>query len=130
MNATSAPTLDRAAWREAVADVAEKAVALLPGGKAKVASQSNGTTEYKATLPACNGRVDAAVKMVLAGDVVCNGTCACKDYPKAPSGWCKHRIAVGIQKRTEAWVQATVPSASDDHVHTSSDAPVETPARH
>src|SRR6266705_5779502 len=81
----------RKAFREAVADIAEKA---------------------KATLPECNGRVDAAVKMVLAGDVelltdgkakvashsngtveyiVCNGTCECKDFPKAPSGWCKHK---------------------------------------
>ena len=80
----------RAAWREAVAAIADKA---------------------KATLPQCNGRVDSAVKIVLAGDVelleggtakvasqsngqtvyhVVNGECTCKDYPKAPSGWCKH----------------------------------------
>src|SRR5437773_12546265 len=80
----------RRAWREAVAEIAEKA---------------------KATLPECNGRVDSAVKIVLAGDVellpdgkaqvasqsngqtvyhVVNGECACKDYAKAPSGWCKH----------------------------------------
>jgi hypothetical protein len=38
----------RKAWREAVTEVAEKA---------------------KATLPACPGRIDAAVKIVLAGDV-------------------------------------------------------------
>lgn len=80
------------AWRAAVAEIAarakqtlpeangrvDKAVALvlngnvelLADGKARVASQSNGTTEY----------------------VVCNGTCECKDYTdgKAPSGWCKH----------------------------------------
>src|SRR5712692_7634332 len=80
----------RAAWREAVAEIAAKA---------------------KQTLPECNGRVDSAVKMVLAGDVelledgkaqvasqsngiiqyfVVNGECSCKDYPKAPSNWCKH----------------------------------------
>jgi hypothetical protein len=80
----------RQAWREAVAEIAEKA---------------------KATLPECNGRVDSAVKLVLAGDVelqadgaarvasqsngqtvyhVVNGSCDCKDYPKAPSNWCKH----------------------------------------
>ena len=80
----------RAAWRDAVAEIAEKA---------------------KTTLPECNDRVDSAVKIVLAGDVelfadgkarvasqsngttqyvVCNGTCECKDFPKAPSGWCKH----------------------------------------
>jgi len=55
-------------------------VELLADGTAKVASQSNGTTKY----------------------VVCNGTCACRDFPKAPSGWCKHRIAAGIQKRATA----------------------------
>ena len=92
----------RVAWREAVAEIADKA---------------------KATLPQCNGRVESAVKIVLAGDVelleggkaqvasqsngqtvyhVVNGECTCKDYPKAPSGWCKHRIAAGMQKRATA----------------------------
>jgi hypothetical protein len=79
----------RQAWREAVAAIAEKA---------------------KAKLPECSGRVDAAVKIVLAGDVelqadgtakvasqsngttkyfVVNGECTCPDYAKAPSNWCK-----------------------------------------
>ena len=39
----------RTAWREAVAEVADNA---------------------KATLPACNGRIEKAVSIVLAGDVV------------------------------------------------------------
>ena len=99
---------DRTAWREAVAEIAEKA---------------------KQTLPACNGRVDKAVALVLNGDVellpdghakvgsqsngtaiyrLVNGTCDCKDFPQAPSGWCKHRIAAGIQKRAEARVQSTM----------------------
>lgn len=91
----------RTAWREAVAAVAdrakaalpeangriEKAVAivhagdieLLPDGKAKVASQSNGTTKY----------------------FVVNGACECPDYPKTPQGMCKHRIAYGIYKRAK-----------------------------
>jgi hypothetical protein len=85
----------RTAWRDSVAEIAEKA---------------------KATLPECNGRVDSAVKIVLNGDVellpdgkakvasqsngttkyfIVNGECECKDYPKAPSHWCKHRIAGG-----------------------------------
>jgi hypothetical protein len=80
----------RQAWREAVAAIAEKA---------------------KAKLPECNGRVDKAVALVLNGDVelrpdgtarvasqsngstqyvVCNGTCECKDFAKAPHGFCKH----------------------------------------
>jgi hypothetical protein len=82
----------RAAWREAVAAIAEKA---------------------KAKLPECNGRVDKAVAIVLNGDVellpdgtakvasqsnrttayvVCNGTCECKEFAKAPHGFCKHRV--------------------------------------
>jgi hypothetical protein len=98
-------TTTRRAWREAVAEIAERA---------------------KATLPEANGRVDKAVAIVLAGDVelladgkarvasqsngttqyvVCNGTCECKDFPRAPSGWCKHRIAAGMQKRAQALMQ-------------------------
>ena len=89
----------RTAFREAVAEIAEKA---------------------KITLPDCVGRVDSAVKIVLNGDVellpdgtakvasqsngttkyfIVNGECTCKDYPKAPSFWCKHRIAAGLAKR-------------------------------
>src|SRR5256714_10556391 len=78
----------RAAWREAVAAIADKA---------------------RAKLPECNGRVDSAVKIVLAGDVellpdgtakvasqsngstayhVVNGHCDCRDYEKAPHNYC------------------------------------------
>lgn len=91
----------RTAWREAVAIVADRA---------------------KAALPECNGRVDKAVAIVLAGDVellpegkaqvasqsngttkyfVVNGACECPDFPKAPQGMCKHRIAYGIYKRAK-----------------------------
>src|SRR5215472_439737 len=91
--------LARQAYREAVAEIADKA---------------------KQTLPDCIGRVDSAVKIVLNGDVelmpdgtakvasqsngttkyfLINGECSCKDYPKAPSHWCKHRIAAGLAKR-------------------------------
>src|SRR5712691_7343035 len=98
-------TTTRQAWRAAVAEIAVKA---------------------KQTLPDCAGRVESAVKIVLAGDVelladgkakvasqsngttqyfVVNGTCECKDFPKATSGWCKHRIAAGMQKRAAALVQ-------------------------
>ena len=89
----------RKAWREAVAEVAERA---------------------KAALPEANGRIDSAVKMVLAGDVelqpdgtakvasqsngqtvyhIVNGACDCKDFPKAPQGFCKHRLGYAIAKR-------------------------------
>ena len=74
----------------------------------------------KATLPECNGRVEKAVAIVLAGDVelladgharvasqcqgttvyrLVNGMCDCPDFARAPSSWCKHRIAAGIQRR-------------------------------
>jgi hypothetical protein len=80
----------RAAWRAAVEDIADKA---------------------RAKLPECNGRVDSAVKIVLAGDLellpdgrakvasqsngtaeylVVNGECTCKDFAKAPHQLCKH----------------------------------------
>jgi len=92
----------RQAWRQAVTEIADKAkatlpqcngrvekavaivlngdVELLPEGKAKVASQSNGTTKY----------------------FLVNGTCECADYPKAPQNFCKHRLAYGIHKRAYA----------------------------
>jgi hypothetical protein len=89
---TNGDATARKAWREAVAEIADKA---------------------KAKLPECAGRVDSAVKIVLAGDVelladgtakvasqsngttayhVVNGHCDCKDFPKAPHSFCKHRV--------------------------------------
>jgi hypothetical protein len=80
----------KAAWRAVVAEIAQRA---------------------KETLPECSGRVDAAVKIVLAGGVelqpdgtariasqsnaqvvyrLVNDEYSCKDYPRAPSHWCKH----------------------------------------
>ena len=118
----------RKAWREAVAEIAVKA---------------------KETLPECDGRVDSAVKMVLAGDVellpdgkaqvasqtngqtvyhVVNGACTCKDFPKAPSSWCKHRIAAGIHKRAYALAKAKVDAVSNGHTPPAQpEAPVESP---
>ena len=58
-------------------------VELLEDGKAKVASQSSGQVVY----------------------YLVNGECSCKDYAKAPSNWCKHRIAAGLYKRATALVQ-------------------------
>jgi hypothetical protein len=105
----------RKAWREAVEAIAEKA---------------------KATLPECNGRVDRAVQIVLNHDVellddgkakvasqssgkvvyhLVNGGCECRDYTdgKAPSGWCKHRIAAGLYKRATALIQCQLNGASN-----------------
>jgi hypothetical protein len=84
----------------------------------------------KTALPECNGRIEKAVAIVLAGDVellaggharvrsqcqgravyhLTNGACDCKDYQHAaPSGWCKHRIAAGLFKRATALVTHTL----------------------
>ena len=97
--ATSTLSPDRPAWRSAVAEIADKA---------------------KAKLPECTGRIDSALKIVLAGDVellqeggarvasrsdcrmvyhLANGRCDCKDYPRAPGQICAHRLAYGIARR-------------------------------
>lgn len=111
----------RQAWRAAVTAIAEKA---------------------KAKLPECSGRVDSAVKLVLAGDVtlqadgtakvasqsngtaaylVGNGKCTCKDFAKAPHGLCKHRFSAAIVRRAQALLAAKV----DTNGHAAADpAPV------
>src|SRR5215475_3571331 len=98
----------RAAWRETVAAIAEKA---------------------KAKLPECTGRVDKAVALVLNGDVellpdstakvasqsngstayhVVNGHCDCHDYEKAPHNLCKHRLSAAIARRAQELAKATL----------------------
>ena len=98
-------TTTRQAWREAVAEIAEKA---------------------RTKLPECSGRVDAAVKIVLAGDVelladgtarvasqssssttyhIVNGHCDCRDYEKAPHSFCKHRLSAAIARRAQELVK-------------------------
>src|SRR5712691_4038147 len=113
----------RQAFRQAVAEIAAKA---------------------KETLPECNGRVDSAVKIVLAGDVemqadgtarvasqsngttvyhIVNGACTCKDFPKAPSNWWKHRNAAGLAKRVTARLRAQ----GDTHGNGQGPRPAEKP---
>src|ERR671930_1349306 len=96
----------RQAWRQAVAEIAEKA---------------------RAKVPECSGRVDSAVKIVLAGDVelmpdgtarvasqssgtvnyhIVNGHCDCRDYEKAPHNFCKHRLSAAIARRAQELVKA------------------------
>jgi hypothetical protein len=103
----------RTAWRQAVAEIAEKA---------------------KAKLPECNGRVDKAVAIVLAGDVelladdtakvasqsngttvyhVVNGECSCKDFAKAPHQFCKHRLSAAIARRAQELTKATLADTND-----------------
>jgi hypothetical protein len=105
----------RKAFREAVEAVAQKArkalpeangridaavkivlqgdVDILPEGKAKVASQSNGTTKY----------------------FIVNGTCDCKDFPKAPQGFCKHRLSAALYKRSTTLAKQKLEQLDGNH---------------
>jgi hypothetical protein len=108
---TNGDTPTRQAWRQAVAEIADKA---------------------RAKLPECSGRVDSAVKIVLAGDVellpdgtakvasqsngttayhVVNGHCDCRDYEKAPHNFCKHRLSAAIARRTQELIKAKLEGA-------------------
>ncbi len=103
----------RHAWREAVAAIAVKA---------------------HDKLPECNGRVDSAVKIVLAGDVelladgtariasqsngqtvyhIVNGHCDCKDFAKAPHNFCKHRLSAAIARRAQELVKAPLDAGTN-----------------
>jgi hypothetical protein len=51
---------------------------------------------------------------------VVNGTCDCPDFARAPSSWCKHRIAAGIQRRAMQAVSTSTalpppPAAAQAH---------------
>ena len=115
----------RAAWREAVAGIADKAkaklpeyngrvdkavalvlngdVELLPDGTAKVASQSNGTTAYH----------------------VVNGHCDCRDYEKAPHNFCKHRLSAAIARRAQELTKATLADTTSQAETLSQPAPTQ-----
>jgi hypothetical protein len=105
-------TTDAQTFRTLVAEVATRAKAILPSS--------------------INGRLEGAVKLVLAHDItrlddgsievgsctdplktyrLVGTTCECKDFTdgKAPEGWCRHRIAAGIAKR----VQELLPPAPE-----------------
>jgi hypothetical protein len=104
---------DRAAFRAAVAETAEKA---------------------HAKLPECTGRIDKAVALVLAGDVellpdgtakvasqsngtmtyhIANGHCDCRDFVRAPGQLCKHRLAYGLARRAQEQVRDKLHGASN-----------------
>jgi hypothetical protein len=110
----------RTAWRAAIAAIAEKA---------------------KAKLPECNGRVDSAVKIVLAGDVellpdgtaqvasqshgttayhIVNGHCDCKDFAKAPHGLCKHRLSAAMARRAQELAKAKLGDTTNGQAEASS----------
>src|SRR5918912_482563 len=119
-------TTTRQAWRQAVAEIAAKA---------------------HEKLPECAGRIDSAVKIVLAGDVellgdgtarvasqssgtvnchIVNGHCDCRDYEKAPHNFCKHRLSAAIARRAQELVKARVAqpdNASTSNGHLPADQP-------
>jgi hypothetical protein len=125
------------AWREAVAAIAA-------------------TAHEK--LPECRSHIDAAVKIVLAGDVellpdgtatvasqshggtayqVVNGACTCKDFAKAPHSLCKHRLSAAIARRAHELVQAQrngthhgqgTAAPAPGHAAAAPDAPAPAPA--
>jgi hypothetical protein len=119
----------RNAFRQAVDEVAQKAREALPeangrvdkavqlvlagdvallenGSKARVSSQSSGSTEY----------------------FVVNGECQCKDFSnKAPNGFCKHRLAYGIYKRAYALAKQRLEAQCED-APPESGSPIETPS--
>ena len=86
---------------------------------------SNIAHEASIKLPSCESRIKKAVQIVLNNDVelvdnhlakvhsqtsanityTVNGTCECRDYTRAPSNWCKHRLAYGIYKRSMQYIE-------------------------
>jgi hypothetical protein len=107
---------DRTRFRQILAEIAEKARERLP--------------------QAVNGRLESAVKLVLQGDVqplddgsiqvgssdptryyrLVGTTCTCTDFvqEKAPQGWCKHRIAAGLQRRVQQVLASEAPPENAD----------------
>src|SRR2546425_9431647 len=92
---------DRTAWHQVVADIAAKA---------------------HEKLPESNGRIESAVKLILAGDAellpdgaamvasrsqagteyaLVNGVCECRAYAHAPHHFCAHRLAAAILRRAQ-----------------------------
>jgi len=122
----------RQVWRAAVQEIAAKA---------------------HEKLPECNGRIDSAVKLVLAGDVelladgtakvasqsngsasyqVVNGTCNCRDFDKAPHQFCKHRLSAAIARRAQELIKAKLNGTSNGQVAAAPDpipAQAEAPAQ-
>jgi hypothetical protein len=103
-------------------------------------------TRAKATLPQCTARIEKAVKLALAGDVrlledgtalvvsqsngntiyqVVADRCDCPDAAQAPSGLCKHRLAVAIATRAYA---STMQRRARSNGHTSGDQAVHHPS--
>jgi hypothetical protein len=93
----------------------------------------------QAKLPALNGRVTKACKLVLAGDVELHqdgtalvgsltdptrtyqvtgtpGQCQCRDYDQAPEHLCCHRLAVGLTRKVQALLPQAPESTPEVHL--------------
>ena len=97
----------------------------------------------KQALPQSNGRVDKAVQIVLAGDVVpcedgrffvgsqsdtttyivLDNACDCPDYDKAPEGVCKHVLATMLWRRAYPLAKARVEALDHSPAHASAPQP-------
>jgi hypothetical protein len=109
MNMIANGSTDRTAFRAALAQVAERAKAILP--------------------QEVNGRLEGAVALVLQDDIwpqedgsihvgsctdatkvyrLVGHTCECKDFTdgQAPQSWCRHRIAAGLHRRVRELLAA------------------------
>ena len=100
----------------------------------------------QAKLPALNGRVTKACKLVLAGDVALHpdgtalvnsltdptrayqvtgspATCQCKDYDHAPEHLCAHRLSVGFLRKVQELLPPAVESTPEVHTGCTSPLP-------
>jgi hypothetical protein len=104
-------SLTQRLFHEAVVEVAERA---------------------KSVLPECRDRIEQAVQLLLSGEVQwlpdgtvqvrdaeqedavysVQETCPCPESAQAPRGWCAHRLAGAIAKRTAPLVQARLVALS------------------
>ena len=100
----------------------------------------------QAKLPALNGRVTKACKLVLAGDVALHpdgtalvnsltdptrayqvtgspATCQCKDFDHAPEHLCAHRLSVGFLRKVQELLPPAVESTPEVHTGCTSPLP-------
>src|SRR5215475_1077063 len=121
-----------------VAEYESETKALVPARATFRATLARVADQARTQLPPeVNGRLESAVKLVLAGDVqfradgtaavasssdpattytLAGGACDCQDfaYGQAPDGWCQHRLAANLQRSVErVLARHAVPVAPD-----------------